>query len=81
MTIIDTAKMGALGGKARAKSLSAAELSTSASNAANARWDAYYAAHPDKLKARNEREAKRAAGNLKRGRPPKKTAKKKSGTK
>jgi len=70
--------MGAMGGKARAQNLSKAELSSSAANAANARWEAYYAAHPEKLKAKREREAKRAAGTLKRGRPPKKTAKEKA---
>jgi len=39
-----------------------------------ARWEAYYAAHPEKLKARLERDARK--GTRKRGRPPtKKTAK------
>jgi hypothetical protein len=38
-----------------------------------ARWEAYYAAHPEKLKARLEREAKK--GKVKRGRPPKKKGK------
>ena len=36
----------------------------------NARWQAYYAAHPEKLKAKLEREAKK--GTRPRGRPPKK---------
>ena len=41
---------------------------------AKARWEAYYAAHPEKLKARLEREARK--GTRKRGRPlTKKTAK------
>jgi hypothetical protein len=33
-----------------------------------ARWEAYYAAHPEKLQARLEREARR--GTQPRGRPP-----------
>jgi len=37
---------------------------------AKARWDAYYAAHPEKLKAKLEREARK--GTRKRGRPPNK---------
>jgi hypothetical protein len=37
---------------------------------ADARWKAYYAAHPEKLKAKLEREARK--GTVKRGRPPKK---------
>ena len=54
MTIIkvDTAKIGRKGGRARAANLSATERSSSASDAAKARWDAYYAANPDKLKAK-----------------------------
>ena len=39
--------------------------------AAKERWDAYYAAHPEKLKAKLEREARK--GKVNRGRPPKKT--------
>ncbi len=35
-----------------------------------ARWDAYYAAHPEELKAKLEREAKK--GTRPRGRPSKK---------
>jgi hypothetical protein len=64
MTIIkvDTAKIGRKGGHARAANLSAEERSSSASGAAKARWDAYYKAHPDKLKAKKERGAKKAAG-------------------
>jgi hypothetical protein len=37
---------------------------------AKARWDAYYAAHPEKLKAKLERDSRK--GTVKRGRPPKK---------
>jgi len=42
-----------------------------------ARWEAYYAAHPEKLKAKLERDARK--GTRKRGRPlTKKTAKRAS---
>jgi hypothetical protein len=63
MTLItvDTAKIGRMGGNARAANLSAKERSTSASEAARARWAAYYAANPEKLKAKLEREKKKAA--------------------
>jgi hypothetical protein len=43
--------------KARAKSLTAKERKEIASAAVNARWDAYYAAHPEKLKAKLEKAA------------------------
>jgi hypothetical protein len=55
--LIDPVEIGAMGGKARAVKLSDRELSEGSSFAANARWDAYYEAHPEKLKARKEREA------------------------
>lgn len=38
---------------------------------AKARWDAYYAEHPEKLKAKRQRARLKAAGKLKRGRPRK----------
>ena len=47
--------------KARAKSLTAKERKDIASAAVNARWAAYYAANPEKLKAKLEREKKKAA--------------------
>ena len=47
--------------KARAKSLTAQERKDIAKAAINARWDAYYKLHPDKLKAKLEREAKQSA--------------------
>ena len=68
--LVDPVEIGSKGGTARAANLSAKQLSDSASDAANARWEAYYAAHPEKLQARLEREAKK--GKVKRGRPPKK---------
>ena len=58
--MVDTAKIGKKGGKARAANLSEAELSAAGSKAIKARWDAYYKAHPEKLKAKLEREKKAA---------------------
>jgi hypothetical protein len=66
--IVDVTKLGALGGKARAANLSGKELTASARAAANARWEQYYREHPEKLKARKEREA-RKTGKI--GRPRK----------
>jgi hypothetical protein len=80
MTLItvDTAKIGRKGGLARAANLSAKEMKEANRNAALARWDAYYAANPDKLKAKLAREAKK--GTVPRGRPKKKAVKKKGKT-
>ena len=63
--------MGRRGGKARAETLSAEELSDQGRNAIAARWEQYYRDHPEKLKARKEREARKTG---KVGRPPKKKA-------
>jgi hypothetical protein len=70
LVMVDVAAIGSLGGSARAASLSAEERQEASRQAVNARWDAYYAAHPEKLKAKLEREAKK--GTRPRGRPPKK---------
>jgi hypothetical protein len=67
--LIDVTK----GGKNSRANMSPEEAAELGRNAAAARWDAYYAAHPEKLKARQEREAKK--GTRPRGRPPKKRAK------
>jgi hypothetical protein len=71
-TLVDVAQIGSLGGSARAANLSADERREAGRHAVNARWEAYYAAHPDKLKAKLERESKK--GQAKRGRSPKKKA-------
>jgi len=42
--------MGKKGGAARAANLTARQRSASASEAARARWAAYYKLHPEKLK-------------------------------
>jgi hypothetical protein len=65
--------LGRRGGKARAASLSPEELSEQARKAIDARWEQYYRAHPDKLKARQEREARKTG---KVGRPRKAKGKK-----
>lgn len=59
MTLIDTAEIGKKGGDARAANLSPKARSASASQASRARWDAYYREHPEKLKARQERDKKK----------------------
>ena len=61
MTLItvDTAKIGRKGGKNSRKNLPDGGTALGQA-AAKARWDAYYAANPDKLKAKLKR-AKRKA--------------------
>jgi len=53
--------LGRKGGQARATTHSAEALSKAGKAAVKARWDAYYKLHPDKLKAKLEREAMRSA--------------------
>lgn len=71
-TLVDVAEIGRIGGQNSRKNLSDAEASAIARAANEARWNAYYEAHPEKLKARQEKEAKK--GTVKRGRPAKKKA-------
>jgi hypothetical protein len=78
MTLIDTAKIGAKGGRNSRKNQPDGGTALG-QQAALARWAAYYKAHPEKLKAKQEREAKKATGRVKRGGPPKKAARKKPG--
>jgi hypothetical protein len=73
VALVDTKKIGAKGGKARAANLSAKELSAAGLAAVSARWEQYYRDHPEKLKARKEREARKTG---KVGRPPKAKGKK-----
>lgn len=77
LVMVDVVALGRAGGKARVENMSSEELSAASSNAAKERWAAYYEAHPEKLKERREREAKR--GKVRPGRPPK--ARKKAGGK
>jgi hypothetical protein len=67
------ARLGRKGGKNSRKNMEPGEATALAQNAVKTRWDAYYAAHPEKLQARLEREAKK--GTRPRGRPPKKKQK------
>lgn len=60
MTLVDTSKIGRKGGKNSRKNLPDGGTALGQA-AAKARWEAYYAAHPDKLKAREEREKQRSA--------------------
>ena len=69
VTLVDTRKIGAKVGKARAENLTEKELAEGARLASKARWEQYYRDHPEKLKARHEREA-RQTGKV--GRPSKK---------
>lgn len=77
--LIDVTEAGRQGGAATAANRTAAERKAASEVAIAARWDAYYAANPDKLKAKLARDAKK--GTVSRGRPkkavPKKAAKKK----
>lgn len=72
-TLVDVAQIGSLGGFARAANLSQEELREASRKASNVRWATYYAAHPEKLKAKLEREARK--GTRPRGRPSKKKQK------
>lgn len=74
LVTIDTAALGRKGGRARAKNLSGKQLSESARNAVNARWDQWLKDNPDKAAEALARRAKRAG-------IVKKKAKKKAGKK
>jgi len=50
MTLIDTAEIGRKGGEARARNLTPKQRSQAARQAVQARWDRYYAEHPEKRK-------------------------------
>ena len=67
--IVDVTELGRLGGRATAANRTPAERKAAALAAIQARWEAYYAAHPEKLQAKLEREARKGARP--RGRPPK----------
>jgi hypothetical protein len=64
MTIvrIDTTKSGRLGGEARARNLTPKQRKKAASEAAQARWDRYYAEHPEKLKTRRSGASRKKKG-------------------
>ncbi len=77
--IVDVTELGRRGGHATAARRTPEERKAAARTAIEARWDAYYAAHPEKLKAKLEKAAQK--GKVKRGRPPKqKTARSSTGS-
>jgi hypothetical protein len=47
---VDVDKLSRAGGRARAASMSPEERQAAARKASQARWDAYYEAHPEKRK-------------------------------
>lgn len=57
--LIDPVEIGAKGGAARAANLTEQQREDSARSAVEARWAKYYRENPEKLKARQEREARR----------------------
>jgi hypothetical protein len=67
--LVDVTAAGRLGGAARAANLSEEQRQEASRQAVKARWEKYYRDHPDKLKAKLERESKKR--KAKRGRPPK----------
>lgn len=67
--VIDVAALGQAGGRKRAENLTPGQRSDSASAAAQARWDAYYAAHPEKLEAKKAR-ARKAKKASRAGKKP-----------
>lgn len=64
--VVDVTELGRKGGLARAANLTDKELRAAGKAAAMARWAQYYRDHPDKLRARQVREARRTG---KVGRP------------
>jgi hypothetical protein len=58
--VIDVTELGRAGGLATAKARTPAERQAAAKTAVQARWDAYYKLHPEKLKAKRSRAAKRS---------------------
>ena len=68
MVNIHAAALGRKGGKNSRKNLPDGGTALGQA-AAKARWEAYYAAHPDKLKARREREKQRTTSSPKKKAP------------
>lgn len=52
--VMTVSELAATGGNARAASMTAQQRSESAREAVLARWDKYYAAHPEKLAKRKK---------------------------
>jgi hypothetical protein len=56
--VVDVTELGRAGGLATAKARTPAERQAAAKIAVQARWDAYYKLHPEKVKAKRARAAK-----------------------
>jgi len=65
--IIDVEEMGRKGGLATAANRTPAERKAAAVAAIKARWKAYYEAHPEKLQAKLDRQAKKRRKRGRRG--------------
>jgi hypothetical protein len=65
--VIDVEEMGRKGGLATAANRTPSERKAAAVAAIQARWAAYYEAHPEKLKAKLERQAKKRRKRESRG--------------
>ena len=59
--MVDVTELGRKGGPATAANRTAKERKAASVVAITARWAAYYELHPEKLEAKLERDAKRAA--------------------
>lgn len=57
--LMDTSEAGRLGGIAAGKALTQRQKTLKTRKAVKVRWERYYAANPEKLVQRQEREAKR----------------------
>jgi hypothetical protein len=68
--VVDVTEIGRLGGQATAANRTAKERLDASRKAIKARWDAYYVAHPEKLKAKRERAqaAEGESGEIRSGR-------------
>ncbi len=65
--VVDVTEMGRAGGKATAANRTPGQRIAAAQKAIRARWEAYYKVHPEKLKAKLEREARERRSTKKRG--------------
>jgi hypothetical protein len=59
--IIDVTELGRAGGKATAANRTAKQRSAAARTAIKVRWDAYYKAHPEKLKTKRSGASRKKA--------------------
>jgi hypothetical protein len=66
--VVDVEALGRKGGLATAANRTRAERKAAATAAINARWEKYYKAHPEKLKEKLERKARKRRGDSRRAR-------------